>query len=357
MMTEESRDILDDCLDRMFSGQESIEACLEPYPEHREELEPLLSLAKKSSDALAVEISPEAKAAGKAAVLARTGRPRSEQSALFPLRRLLLRPVFAGTVLVLLLFGGTAMAAAGAQPDSQLYPVKLFLEDIRTAIAIQDLDQARVEVGHADARLDELESMLGKGKPEYVPALLVDFDGDIGSAIRDVDDAETGGKDTAGVRTRIADVQSRHDRIVLAIEDDIPEDIRTEIEDDIAAATGREAENMERGDDPDQDTSAAGAGDDRGGDDAYGGSPDDDEWESDSGNEYHETHSQTPDDGDGGHYDPPASGGDDGYNGGEGTDSSSGGDGSLQQEGAAQEGIAPGTSKPHPDSADHSSME
>lgn len=285
-MTEHLQDILADCLERILSSGESIDSCLDRYPGFQDELEPLLRLALEGRTALEVEISPAARAAGRERVMAhgaqilasaRAGAgavtsvngSRSGRRSFFPFPRLILRPVALATALMVLLSGGTAMAASGAEPDSFLYPVKRTMEDIRTVVAFQDLDQAWVEAGHADARLDEIEAVVEKDRPEYVPDLLDSYAENYESAIGDVEAAAADGEDTATVLTMIAEVQSRHDRIILAIEDDIPDDVRAEIEVEIKAAADREADaDGEAAADGDgQQATEEGGGGDQDGDD------------------------------------------------------------------------------------------
>ncbi len=254
-MTERIQDILDDCLERILTGDESIDSCLDRHPGMRDELEPLLRLSLESQAALRVAVPVEAKAAGRerlmSAAAAAAARWPSDATAVrkagsrrkpfLRLPRLMLKPVLLGAMLTALLFGGTAMAASGAEPDSFLYPVKLSLEDLRTVIAFQPLDQARVEAGHADARLDEIMIMVDEDKADYVPGLFEAYNEEIGEADADMLAAAAAGKDTADVEEMLADVRDRHDRILLAIEDDVPDDVRAAIADDIEEAADRDS--------------------------------------------------------------------------------------------------------------------
>lgn len=350
MMAEDIRDILDECLDRVLSGQESIEECLERCPDFRDELEPLLSLAIDGSEALAVEVPRTVKATGKERLMASAAEQKKRESGKerrFALPRFILRPVLIGTALVLLLFGGTALAASSAQPDNFLYPVKRAMEDVRTVIAIQNLDQAHVNTGHADARLDELENMVGKGKPRYVPNLLGDFDEDITSAIDEADAAEIEGEDTAEVRSLIAEAQSRHDRIVLSIRDEIPDDVQAEIEDDIEEAAEREeVQALEDG----REWESGGAeGAESGEGEDHEGPAGGEQWREDSESEYHESQPPKTEHRDDTSNEGTGAGGD-----GEHVDSGSGQDVPQEEDGNHDEG-AHAEGRPSPDSGDNPS--
>ena len=50
--------ILDECLERLLTGQETVEQCLQRYPEYAAELEPLLRTAALMKKA--VEVKPSA---------------------------------------------------------------------------------------------------------------------------------------------------------------------------------------------------------------------------------------------------------------------------------------------------------
>ncbi|MEE9324890.1 MAG: DUF5667 domain-containing protein [Dehalococcoidia bacterium] len=63
-MSRELEEILNDCIDRLIEG-ESIEACLTKYPQHAEELKPLLQAAQIALSSSALEPRPEFKAAAR----------------------------------------------------------------------------------------------------------------------------------------------------------------------------------------------------------------------------------------------------------------------------------------------------
>jgi len=63
-MGRELEEILNDCIDRLIEG-ESIEACLTKYPQHAEELKPLLQAAQITLNSSVLEPRPEFKAAAR----------------------------------------------------------------------------------------------------------------------------------------------------------------------------------------------------------------------------------------------------------------------------------------------------
>lgn len=60
-MSDRFEDILNECIDRLLQG-ESLEQCLQRYPEQAAELKPLLQVALEAQEASAVEPRPEFKA-------------------------------------------------------------------------------------------------------------------------------------------------------------------------------------------------------------------------------------------------------------------------------------------------------
>jgi hypothetical protein len=150
---------------------------------------------------------------------------------------------------------GTALAASRAQPDNLLYPVKLGMEEVRTAIALQSGDQAVVEIGHARARLDEVLRMVDEDKAEQVPALLDRYHGDMGSARTDIDEASLAGEDVTLAEELYAAAEARYDQVLLDISDRLPEQVRAEIDDEI-----RDAREHETGAESGTDDSGNNAG-------------------------------------------------------------------------------------------------
>ncbi|MEX2209574.1 MAG: DUF5667 domain-containing protein [Patescibacteria group bacterium] len=76
-------------------------------------------------------------------------------------------PVAAVMVIAGLLAGGGAAAAvsAGAAPGDALYPVKQATESIEVAAAFRDESKARAHLRIADAKLDEVETLVADQAP------------------------------------------------------------------------------------------------------------------------------------------------------------------------------------------------
>ena len=161
-------DILNDCLERMSSGEDPAQ-CVSRYPEHAEELMPLLAMAAVTSKvAASVTTRPEARARGFERlnrVLAEKGVRRRSRLPFFlgPLGR----PIVLGFVLVLLTAvaaGGTTMASAEAVPGDSLYWVKTTKETITLRMNGSDMAKARTHARLAGERGEEIRKLIAHGR-------------------------------------------------------------------------------------------------------------------------------------------------------------------------------------------------
>lgn len=172
-------------------------------------------------DALAVEVPDQVRRRCRQKVMAGAERilARKQAAPLRPgsRRSLMLKPVALTAALFTLLFAGTAWAATGANPDDLLYPVKQRLEAARTSIALQNIDQARVQVAHAQTRLDEIENMVNRDRPDYVPGLLADYDRLMASAAEHLQTAAAEGEDTTAVEILASAAGARHDELLRSL--------------------------------------------------------------------------------------------------------------------------------------------
>ena len=152
---DEFTQVLDTCLDQVLQDGGSVESCLQRYPEHAAELEPLLRLALETRQAL--DFTPSAAAKGTArialqeAVHQRATRRRWQTPwrLLDGFSRQLSGPyrwaMGATAALLLVVLGGTGIVAASSKslPDQPLYTVKRAVEQTQLAITFDDHAKAR----------------------------------------------------------------------------------------------------------------------------------------------------------------------------------------------------------------------
>jgi hypothetical protein len=166
--SKEFDNILNECLERLLFRGETIEQCLQSYPEQAAELKPLLETALVAKKASAIQPRAEFKA-----------RARYQfRSALQEIASRGSRPFWGWfprwatvvtIVLVLLLVGGgTVIAAGNSMPDNTLYSVKLATEQVRLVLTPSQMGKARLCAELADRRVAEIIYMANKGDARQV---------------------------------------------------------------------------------------------------------------------------------------------------------------------------------------------
>jgi len=174
-MKKKFDDILDICLDRIMVKGDSIEQCLESYPEQAAELEPLLRAALSTVKASShIELLPEFQRLAKHRLLSaieEKGKKRAEHRV--PLwgwqRRWAVALV---AVLVLILIGaGTVTASTDSLPGDTLYPVKTATEKVRGFFTFGSEAKANFYMKLAQRRLDEIK-LLVEGNRSIPQSLL-----------------------------------------------------------------------------------------------------------------------------------------------------------------------------------------
>ena len=166
--------ILDECLERILVGDETVAQCLERYPEYAAELEPLLQTAVMANQAVDIQPSPEFKA--RARFELRTEMARADEKS----RRSFFawQPRWAVAVItvvvVVLLGGGTVYAASSDNtiPGNPLYAVKLATENVRLAFSSSDAAKVQVYDTLVDRRMAEIERLIERGKAELAQRTL-----------------------------------------------------------------------------------------------------------------------------------------------------------------------------------------
>ncbi|MBI4339718.1 MAG: hypothetical protein HY680_07165 [Chloroflexi bacterium] len=183
--------VLDACVDRVLKEGDSVEACLASYPEHTEQLEPLLRLAVQTRQTLDYAPAPSTAAVARArlhrAIQQRETHPprgnsrRSFQRFAFARVHSYRWAIVASTaaLLVLLASSGAVAASSGSQPDQPLYPVKRTAERARLALAFDQGAKARLHATYAERRVKEMAAMATKGDSRQIEALQSDLQGSL----------------------------------------------------------------------------------------------------------------------------------------------------------------------------------
>ncbi len=165
--------ILDTCLERVRLGGESIEQCLDSYPEHASELEPLLRAALRVMDVSSIRPRDEFGRVARSRLLSAvsTGNARGKERR-FPMMRWQRGWAVALAVIlaIAVVGGGTVTASSGSLPGDVLYPVKTTAEKVQSFFTFGDEANARFHMKAAERRLGEMESLAEKKRaiPESV---------------------------------------------------------------------------------------------------------------------------------------------------------------------------------------------
>lgn len=163
--------ILNDCLERLAAG-ESVAGCLARYPEHADELAPLLLLGQATTRVSRVSIpSSTGRARGKARMQAALAEGRQRRGRRLEFPRVYWRSVstpiaaaFAIVFLTIVAAGGTTVASADSIPGEALYPVKSMRENVEERIARTDEHKAQVHAKLARERGREMRELIVRGR-------------------------------------------------------------------------------------------------------------------------------------------------------------------------------------------------
>ena len=166
--SKEFDNILDECLERLLVKGETIEQCLQSYPEQAAELKPLLQTALVVKKASAIQPRAEFKARARYQFHSALQEVASRRSR--PFFGWLPRWATVVTIVLVLLLagGGTVAAASNSMPDSPLYPVKLATEQVQLILTPSQIGKARLCAKLADRRVAEIIYMANKGDAHQV---------------------------------------------------------------------------------------------------------------------------------------------------------------------------------------------
>jgi hypothetical protein len=155
--------ILNECLEKLLTGTESVEQCLQRYPNEAKELEPLLRTAMSVNKAVDIKPSPELKARVRYKLqlkMADVGKPKR-------VSWLSVQPRWAmsliAVMLVFVLGGSAVLAGDSSMPGSPLYPVKILTENLSLKFAGSDVEKAELSLTFADRRVEEMNQMMESG--------------------------------------------------------------------------------------------------------------------------------------------------------------------------------------------------
>jgi hypothetical protein len=158
-------DALNECLERLLVGGETIEHCLVSYPVLADKLEPLIRTAMAAGRAAAIDPRPEFRARARYQLHATLRETAAQKNRLFAIpRRFRWATAVAMVMVMMLASGGMVAASSGSMPDNPLYPVKLAVEQLRLNLTGSPLEKAELYAEFSNRRVVEIVNMAQKGK-------------------------------------------------------------------------------------------------------------------------------------------------------------------------------------------------
>jgi len=158
-------------LERLLVKGETIEQCLQSYPEQAATLKSLLQTALASRQAVAIQPRAEFKARARyqfhSALQEWVTQRRHPFLSWFPRWATVVTIVLG----VLMMGGGTIAAASYSMPDNLLYPVKLATEQVQVALTPSDIGKAELCAKFADRRVAEIIYTANKGDAQRIEVI------------------------------------------------------------------------------------------------------------------------------------------------------------------------------------------
>jgi len=198
-MSRQLQDIFEECVERLRQG-DSIENCLNSYPEVASELQVLLRASLNVNwRASMVQPRPEFKARARAQFIraqqhAAQAKEVKPKLTIFSLQRAWV-PALAVVLILVFSSVGTAAAASKAMPDEPLYPAKIATEQVQLTFAFSNEAKAELNVKLAEIRSQEIATMASQGKTEQVIATTERLTQNLDAAetaIYKIEEAQTG---------------------------------------------------------------------------------------------------------------------------------------------------------------------
>lgn len=170
-MSRKIEDAFNDCFERLLTG-ESLDSCLNSYPEHAAELDSMLRATfDVKRMAYPVQPRPEfkywARVRMQGVQQASVQDNKSAKVSSFNIRRNLAISLAALLVFVMA-STGTVAASSDALPDQPLYDVKLAVEQVQLTFTPSDAMKAELYANLAEKRAREIAVMASQGKTDKV---------------------------------------------------------------------------------------------------------------------------------------------------------------------------------------------
>ena len=162
--------ILEDCLERLMVRGETVEDCLNAYPQQAAALKPLLHISLMAKNAAGIEPRPEFKASARYQFRTALQEAAPRKTRLFPAWRFRWATALTAILFMLMAGSGLVVASSTSMPNNPLYSVKLAVEQMQLNLTFSDLGKANLYAEFSDRRVSEIMHMAQKGDASRVMA-------------------------------------------------------------------------------------------------------------------------------------------------------------------------------------------
>jgi hypothetical protein len=171
-------DALNECLESVLNGNETVDSCLKRYPQYSEEFKPLLETMEAARAVSNFVPDPSFRASAR----------REFRNALYDNTSRKARPglawrwaTIASTMGVFLLTsaGGAVAASSSSMPGQPLYQLKRNIEDVQMTLTTSQADKARFYAVMADRRISEIVYTAQSGDVKRTEDLTQQFSNDL----------------------------------------------------------------------------------------------------------------------------------------------------------------------------------
>jgi len=193
-MNDRLTSVLTQCIDGLERGEMTLIECVENYPEFKDELRDLLDVMQSIKTIAHEPVEEDFRWRTRASLVNKviSHKPASiwdkfrlwiKETSIFRNRVAKVQIVLVIALLLSLVSGGSVLAAENAVPGDFLYPLKMFVEELRMAIIGED-DDVELHLRFAEKRLREVESLAEKGRFEGIGTAIDRFEYHIEGATR-----------------------------------------------------------------------------------------------------------------------------------------------------------------------------
>lgn len=115
---------------------------------------------------------------------------------------------------------------AGILPDSKLFSLKLWWEDVQRFFTFDTVKKAELEANLAMKRMAEAEKMIEKGKPELAEKHLMQFRNRLAAAFEKTEEASEKGKDVDALVQKLEANLLKQQEVLAEVYEKVPENAK-----------------------------------------------------------------------------------------------------------------------------------